>query len=103
MRSNYLHLYSNFHIQNLLDFINGTCETITRRNMNLGGQSLRSPLIKFAWEQQENQAGNTKAIFQDTKINLTLLSFCYLISGKCSSLIRNLILQIFENGVSKYL
>ena len=72
MRSNYLHLYSNFHIQNLLDFINGTCETITRRNMNLGGQSLRSPLIKFAWEQQENQAGNTKAIFQDTKINLTL-------------------------------
>ena len=61
--------------------------------MNLGGESLRSPLIKFSWEQQENQAANTKAIFQDTKINLTLFVIISLsvISGKCSSLIRNLI------------
>ena len=33
MISYYIHLNSNFHIRNLLDFINGTCEIITRRNM----------------------------------------------------------------------
>ena len=30
------------------------------------------PSHKFMWEQQENQTGNIKAIFQDTKINLKL-------------------------------
>ena len=31
MRSYYIHLNSNFRIRNLNDFINGTCEIITRR------------------------------------------------------------------------
>ena len=73
--------------------------------MTLGGQSLRGFLIKFTWEQQKNQAMNIKAIFQDTKINLKLF-FIVLLSViliKCSSLIRNLILRIFDNGVLKYL
>ena len=58
--------------------------------MTLGGQSLRSLLIKFTREQQNNQAGNIKAIFQDTKINRKLFFIVSLsvIIGKCSSLIR---------------
>ena len=73
--------------------------------MMLGGQSLHSLLIKFMWEQQRNQTGNIKAIFQDTKINLKLFFNVSLsvILGKCSSLIRNLIFRVFDNGVLKYL
>ena len=69
--------------------------------MTLGGQSLRSLLIKFMWKQQKNQAGNIKAIFQDTEINLKLFFIVLLsvILGKCSSLIRNLMLHIFDNGI----
>ena len=63
MRSYYIHLNSNLNIQNLLDLINGTCEIITRQNMTLEGQSLRSLFIKFTWEQQKNKAGNLKAIY----------------------------------------
>ena len=33
-----------FSFENLLDFINVTCEIITRQNMTLGGQSLCSLL-----------------------------------------------------------
>ena len=72
--------------------------------MMLGGQFLCSLLIKFLLEQQKNEAGNIKAIFQDTKINLKLFFIVSLsvILGKCSSLIRNLILCIFDNGILKY-
>ena len=73
--------------------------------MTLGEQSLHSLLIKFTRKQQKNQAGNLKAIFQDTKINLKLFFIVLpsVILRKCSSLIRNLILHIFDNGVLKYL
>ena len=73
--------------------------------MTLGGQSLRSLLMKFTWKQQKNQAGNVQAIFQDTKINLKLFFIILLsvILGKCNSLIRDLILSIFDSGVLKYL
>ena len=73
--------------------------------MTLGGQSLRSLLMKFTWKQQKNQAGNVKAIFQDTKINRKLFFIILLsvILGKCNSLIRDLILSIFDSGVLKYL
>ena len=47
--------------------------------MTLGGQSLRSLLIKFMWKQQKNQAGNIKAIFQDTEINLKLFFYRFAI------------------------
>ena len=73
--------------------------------MTLGGQSLRSLIIKFMWEQQKNQAGNIKAIFQHTKINIKLF-FIILLSvvlGKCGSLIKNLIVHIFDNDILKYL
>ena len=73
--------------------------------MTLGEQSLHSLLIQFTREQQKNQAGNLKAIFQDTKISLKLffIVLASVILRKSSSLIRNLILHIFENGVLKYL
>ena len=72
--------------------------------MTLGGQSLRSLLIKFTWEQQKKQAGNIKAILQDTEINLKFfIGLLPVILGKCSSLIRNFILRIFDNGLLKYL
>ena len=73
--------------------------------MMLGGQSLHSLLIKFMWEQQKNQARNIQAIFQHTEINLKLFFIFSLsvILGKCSSLIRNLIFRVFDNGVLKYL
>ena len=73
--------------------------------MTLGGQSLRSLLIKFTREQQKNQAGNIKAIFQDAKINLKLFFIVSLsvLIGKCSSLIRSMVLGIVDNGVLKYL
>ena len=73
--------------------------------MTLGEQSLHSLLIQFTREQQKNQAGNLKAIFQDTKISLKLFFIVLpsVILRKRSSLIRNLILHIFENGVLKYL
>ena len=73
--------------------------------MTLGEQSLHSLLIQFTREQQKNQAGNLKAIFQDTKISLKLFFIVLpsVILRKSSSLIRNLILHIFENGVLKYL
>ena len=73
--------------------------------MTLGGQFLRSLLIKFTWEQLKNQVVKIKAIFQDTEINLKLFFIVLLsvILGKCSSLIRNLILRIFDNGVLKCL
>ena len=105
MRSCCIHLNSNFHGRNLLDFINGTSKKITRRNVTLGGQSLRRLLIKSTWEQEKNQAGNIKAIFQGTEINLKLFFIVLLsvILGKCSSLIRNLVLRIFDSGVLKYL
>ena len=73
--------------------------------MTLGEQSLHTLLIKFTRKQQKNQAGNLKAIFQDTKINLKLFFIVpsSVILRNCSSLIRNLILRIFDNGVLKYL
>ena len=69
--------------------------------MTLGGKSLHRLLIKFTWEQQKNQAGNIKAIFQDTEINLKLFFIVSLslILGKYRSLNRNLILRIFDNCV----
>ena len=99
MRSYCIHLNSNICIRNLLDFINGTCELITQQNITLGRQSLRSLLIKFTWEQQKNQTGNIK----DTEIYLKLFFIVSVsvIIGKCSLLIRNLILRVFDNGVLK--
>ena len=46
MISYYIHLNSNFHIRNLLDFINGTCEIITRRNMTLGGNYFAGSVVE---------------------------------------------------------
>ena len=73
--------------------------------MTLGGQSLCGLLIKFMWEQQKNQAGNIKAIFEHTKINTKLFFIISLsvILGKCGSLIRNFIVHIFNNDILKYL
>ena len=75
MRSYHIHLNSNFHIRNLLDLINRTCEIIARQNMTLGGQSLRSLLIKFTWEQQKNKAGNLKAIYNSGYQNYSKVIF----------------------------
>ena len=47
--------------------------------MTLGPQSLCNLLMKFTWEQQKNQAGNIKATFQDTKINLKLFFYHFAI------------------------
>ena len=70
-----------------------------------GGNLYAAFLIKFTSVQQKKQAGNIKAVLQDTAVNLKLFFIVLLpvILGKCSSLIRNLILRIFDNGVLKYL